>query len=233
MRARSISRARTARTTIRALEGQIDRNFQQAGLDLRYLEQLRGSPQSPQTANEIAQTNARLQEYTRDNMAVAERIRSAAAPFGLNCLPGDYACSRQLYQRLAQFIDTAEAQQSQYPAFLQQVAAHQTNLTALRCGEAAAAVTAGAAIPEAGVLSGSWRSSYGNVTISISQNGREVSARTSEGYSYRSLFDGGDRIILTWTQNGSPGSDTGRISYDGNGRAVLIDFGGGISWQRQ
>ena len=136
-------------------------------------------------------------------------------------------------QHLGRWIDTAAAQQSQNPAFLQQIATHQNNLVALSCDQASVPVASGAPVPEAGVLNGPWRDSFDGSIVSISQNGREVSARRSDGFTYRSLFDGGDTIILTWTANGSPGSQTGSISYDANGRAVLIDFGGGISWQRQ
>jgi hypothetical protein len=228
-----VARARAAMAAIARMEEQINENFNRAANVLLNLEYLRGLPPSPERDAQIASANARAQDFTRSNAELGERIRMATVPFELYCLPGDYACSRQLYGRLAEMIATADERRAQYPAFLQQISAYQAILSELRCDQAGGAGTAGAAIPAGGALSGTWLSSYNNIRIVISQNGVEVSGRTSDGYSYGGHMNGSESVTLTYTANGGTGAQTGRISYDANGRAVLIDFGGGISWSRQ
>jgi hypothetical protein len=131
-----IARARTALTTIKALEKQIDLNNRDSLIELQYLQQLQAQRPSPQRDAEVRDQNAVLEEYTRRNIDLAERIRLAAAPFGQTCTPGDYACARQLTTNLGRAIDATVAHQGQYPAFLRQVEIHKNNLIALNCDQA-------------------------------------------------------------------------------------------------
>jgi hypothetical protein len=142
-----IARARTALTAIAALEARINANFDQGNVDLRSLGRLRGLPQTPENAADIANLTARIDGYSRSNAELGERIRSAAAPFGLLCGAGDYPCARTLYQRLAQAIDASVALQPQHAALLRQIAAHRTNLSALRCDESVTATRTAQSAP--------------------------------------------------------------------------------------
>ncbi len=172
-------------------------------------------------------------EILEPTRALAERMRQSAAAVGIFCFRDDLTCVNGLWQAVERERANAQVDSARRAEVAQQMARYRTNLIALRCDQASAPAAAGAGSPtDAGPLSGVWRSSFRDIRIQISQNGRDLSGQTSDGFSYGGTVDG-DSVTLTWTANGGTGSQTGSISYDSNGRAVLIDFGGGISWRRQ
>jgi hypothetical protein len=224
----SDQRVAEARAALREMESLDARIAANSSTQTRIQEQAAAGTRNREEANTtLAMLSGYMGEMLRQKQQLGER-------FGVGCSSTNtLGCDFYMVRNLRTAIEQAVTAQSQRAQIRRQLEMHRTNLIALRCDQASVPVTAGAVIGEAGILNGPWRDSFDNSIISISHNGREVSARRSDGFTYRSRFDGGDRIILTWTQNGSPGSQTGRISYDGNGRAVLIEFGGGTSWVRQ
>jgi hypothetical protein len=239
---------REAFTRLQASLGPIwsDQRLAEARSALREMERLDASIAS----------NSRTQTLIREQVAAGTRSRSEGEvtlallsgamgemlrqkqeigeAFGVGCSSTNtLGCDFYMVRNLQVAIDQAMTAQNQRAQVLRQMEMHRTNMVALRCDQASAATTIAMAQPEAGVLGGQWRSNYNSIIITISQNGGEVSGRTSDGYSYGGHMNGSESVTLTWTANGGTGYQVGRISYDGNGRAVLIDFGGGMSWQRQ
>jgi hypothetical protein len=225
----SDQRVAEARAALREMESLDARIAANSSTQTRIQEQAAaGTRNREEAAVTLAMLSGYMGEMLRQKQQLGER-------FGVGCSSTNtLGCDFYMVRNLRVAIDQAMAAQGERARILRQLDMYRTNLIALRCDQASVPVTTTAtAQPEAGVLGGQWLSNYNNIIITLSQNGDEVSGRTSDGYSYGGHMNGSESVTLTWTANGGTGYQIGRISYDANGRAVLIDWGGGMSWQRR
>lgn len=110
------------------------------------------------------------------NLVLDQRIIAWGASVNFHCPNDNPACALFLGQRLATGIDAAVAQQPQYRQFLQQVAAHTTNVITLGCDQADTSGARTVTSDSTGVpnFAGTW-ADIDDRLFYISQTGDQVS----------------------------------------------------------
>ncbi|MEQ1687961.1 MAG: hypothetical protein ABL874_05265 [Sphingopyxis sp.] len=178
------------------------------------------------------------QRLVAANVALNQRIIAWGASVNFHCPSDEPACAFTIPYRLATGIDAAVAQLPQYRQFLQQVAAHNSNLIALRCDQPAniddRTITSDAAgVPN---FAGSWADIDGRLFY-ISQSGNQVTMTINifgeEHQAVGSFSDG--MLNMRWMAGNPPrlqqGSGTVISGVDGVAREIR--FPGGFHYVRQ
>ncbi len=226
-----ISKARTALVSIRKIEYQINNNAAEISGLQRIIEAAQSRRSPPESySTEVSVLNS----LVAANLNLTQRIIAWGASVNFHCPSDQPACSLTMPYRLATGIDAAVAQQPQYRQFLQQVAAYNSNLVALRCDQPGTFSGRTITSDSVGVpnVAGSWRGSNG-IDYYLSQSG--VTVNWSAPQLHETAAGSFAKGLLTMRWSGDTGTNQagGTAISDSGGVAREIRWSNGIVFTRQ
>ena len=229
-----ISNARTALVSIRRIEAEINANVQQIiylDADIAAARSRGGEDFTDLVVEDRNRLNAA-------NIILNDRIIAWGNSVNFHCPNDQPACALTLPHRLATGIDAAVAQQPLYRQFLQQVAAHNSNLVALRCDQSDSVGERTIASDSTGVpnFAGTWADIDGRL-FTISQSGDQVTMTINifgEDRQAQGSFSGG-MLNMRWMAGNPPRlqQGSGTVISGADGVAREIRFPGGFHYVRQ